>query len=293
MKSYNKKAIVIGGSGYIGSNLEFYLRKMGGDVDSYDRRSKINFFDSNEIKQINFNSADLIFFMAGKTGTIDGFDEYEEYIKSNEILLLKTLQEIIKQGFSGRFVYPSTRLIYKGIEKTPLKENDQKETKTIYAANKLFAENVINSWSNYYGLNYTIYRICVPYGHIIENKYSYGTMGFLTNQAKKDKKITLFGNGEIYRTFTHVEDICKIMTEASLIESTKNEIYNIGSNDNISLKSLAEMISIKYNAEICFVPWKESFLKLESGDTIFDDSKLKRIMKIDYKNSLKNYIGNL
>lgn len=290
MNVNSRKVIIIGNKGYLGSNLEFYLENLGYEIQCFHRNSEVNLLDEEFLKSIEFKNADLIFFMVGRTGTEEGFEKFENYIEANEILLLKILYEIKEQGFKGRFIYPSTRLVYKGATKRLLKEDDEKETKTVYAANKIFAENILYAWGNYFGLNYTIYRICVPYGHLIDSSYSYGTMGFLTNQAKKNGKITLFGDGEIYRTFTHVEDICEIMLEASKHKSTEKGIYNIGGPDNTSLRNLGTMIAKKFGAEIQYVPWKDNYLKLESGDTMFDDSKLKEIVKVKYKHSLEKYI---
>lgn len=293
MKYSNLKAIILGADGYIGSNLCAYLLSQNIAVESYGRKSNIDFIDTNSLKKINFSKFDLIFIMIGKTGTADGFENHKEYIESNQIVLLNILNQCVNQNFEGKIVYPSTRLVYKGIVKTPLKEDATQEAKTIYAATKIFAENVLHAWGNLYGIRYTTYRICVPYGHIQQGDYSYGTMGFLTQQAREKKKITLFGNGEIYRTFTHVEDICKIMLEGSMIKQSDNQTFNIGSEDNISLNKLANMLCNKYNAEIEYLPWTDKYKKLESGDTIFDDAKLKKLMKIEYKNNLTEYVSQL
>ena len=293
MKYSKLKAIVIGSSGYLGSNLCAYLHLNNIEVQHYDRKSSINFLSKTDLTQIEFNKADLVFIMIGKTGTADGFTEYNDYISSNQLVLMNILNQCLEQNFTGKIVYPSTRLVYKGVQKTPLKEDDIKETKTVYAASKLFAENALFAWNNMYGIRYIIFRICVPYGHLLKGVYSYGTMGFLIRQAKENKKITLFGDGDIYRTFTNVEDICKIMVDASLLSKSDNQIYNIGSNDNLSLKDVANMVGKKYNVGIEYVPWLENYKKLESGDTMFDDSKLKNLMEVNYKNSLSQYFETL
>ena len=75
----------------------------------------------------------------GKTGTITGFGNYEEFIDINEKALLNILNEYRNQHSSAKIIYPSTRLVYRG-DDMPLKEDAVKEFKTIYAINKYACE---------------------------------------------------------------------------------------------------------------------------------------------------------
>ena len=116
---------------------------------------------------------------------------------------------------------------YKGIEKTPLIETAEKQAKTLYAQNKLSCESYLNMFANAFGMEYTTFRICVPYGNIFGDDYSYGTIGFFLKMAQSGKNISLYGDGSLMRTFTHVEDITNaIITTVSRPESV-NEVYNL------------------------------------------------------------------
>jgi len=197
------------------------------------------------------------------------------------------------KGIEGlRIIYPSTRLVYKGIKNTPLKEGFEKESKTIYAKNKINCERILNDYQLQHKIDYTIFRICVPYGNLLGENYSYGTIGFFINKAIKGENITIYGDGSLKRTFTHVSDISEAIIKGIEHEQTKNKIYNIGSNDSLSLLEVANLVAKKYKVGVVFVDWPEEALKIESGDTIFNDEKLQKDINYKYKYSIKDWIEN-
>jgi len=297
-----KKVIVFGSNGYLGRHIIYFLKRDNIEflpidcaetsIDQHLNYKQIDIVNSNEIDVLDFK-VDYIFVFAGLTGTNIGFEDYERFVAVNEIGLLNILNHHKNSNSVARIVFPSTRLVYKGLKNQPLKESAEKEAKTIYAQNKLACEQYLNMYQNYYGIEYTIFRICVPYGNLIDNNYSYGTLGFFLNKVKNNENIPLYGNGDQKRTFTHVGDIAKIIIQSINSESTKNKVYNIGSNDNHSLLEVANMIASKNSIEVTLVEWPDEALKVESGDTIFDDVNLKQDVSFEYHFSLKEWLENM
>lgn len=289
-----QKTIVIGSNGYLGRHLADYLQQQKFATTLYDLQEKslltqqpyarLDITQLTHYDQLDA-SADYIFFMAGLTGTGAGFDRHEDFVRANETGLLNLLQWMRKSGCRARIIYPSTRLIYKGVKDYALKESDAKETKTIYAVNKLAAENLLWMYHNAFDINYTIFRICVPYGNVFGDGFSYGTIGFFISQAEQQGAITLFGDGGIRRTFTHVLDIAAAMVASIGQPKTENEIYNIGG-ENLSLRQAAQVVADKFGAQIKLVDWPKLALRLESGDTVFDDSKLRKATAYNYRHTL-------
>lgn len=294
-----KTAIVIGANGYLGRHLTYNLLQNKYQVvpcgynaisiDNYPNYIQVDVTDPESLKQLNFN-VDFVFVFAGLTGTSVGFKNYRKFIEVNEIGLLNILTAIHTNTSNARVVFPSTRLVYKGITKKALKEDSEKESLTIYAQNKNACESYLKLYNKLHNINYTIFRICVPYGNSFDQNYSYGTISFFLSKAKSNKAITLYGNGEIYRTFTHVEDICNNIIKAISYKKSNNQVFNIGSNDNMSLKDVAGLVAKKYNIDIEYVKWPEEAFKIESGDTIFDASKLNSIINYKFKHALINWI---
>lgn len=290
MKSSMKKCCIIGANGFIGKHIVDYLQRLYGiEVYCYDvvvqaelpNYKCVDLTDRQAVENIDLN-VDYIFMFAGLTGTYAGFDAYEKYININEIALLNLLDAIRKSKFRPKVIFPSTRLVYKGYDK-PLKEDDEKESKTIYAANKLACEGYLQAYHDSFDIPYSVFRICIPYGNLLSTDYSFGTVGFFIKQAKAGKDITLYGGGNIKRTFTHMEDICFQIVEGSLKKESDGQIYNVGG-ETLSLKEAAEIIAKKYGANVTAVPWPERDLRIESDHTYFDDTKIQALLgRMTYK----------
>lgn len=280
-----KKIGVIGANGYIGKHIVSYLqRHYDVNVDSYDivaecdlpNYHKVDLTDKESIKVLNLD-VDYIFMFAGLTGTYNGFNEYEKFISINELGLLNLLDAIKNSEYRPKVIFPSTRLVYKGVDKS-LKEDDLKECKTIYAANKLACEGYLQAYHDSFDIPYTIFRICLPYGNLLSTDYSFGTVGFFIRQAKAGKDITLYGGGNIKRTFTHMEDLCYQIIEGSFHHESNGQTYNVGG-ETLSLHDAAEIIAAKYGTKVTEIPWPERDLRIESSHTYFDDTKIRSLLR--------------
>ena len=277
------KCAIIGSKGYIGKHLEYYLKQKKNDVVCYDvvESEDVNYHrcdltDFESVRRIIDLKVDYIFMFAGLTGTYVGFDKANIFVNVNEMGLINLLNCIRESKYRPKIIFPSTRLIYKGADKA-LKEDDEKETKTIYAVNKIACENLLYAYRQNFDIPYTIFRICVPFGNMFSDDYSFGTIGFFIRQASNDRRITLYGDGSIKRTFTSMYDLCKQIVEVGMERVSDGEIYNIGGH-TYSLRNAAEIIASYYKAEISFISWPERDLKMESGSTYFDSSKIERVM---------------
>lgn len=295
-----KTAIIFGSNGYIGKHLKSSLIAQNYNVYAFDITEpentqdhsflKINLLERESLDSINWN-VDFVFFFAGLTGTKISFKDYSSFIQLNEIALLNTLDSIKNSNFSPRLVFPSTRLVYKGSD-YPLLEESTLLPKTIYAINKIACENYLEIYKNMYEIPYTVFRICVPYGNLLSGNYSFGTIGSLTTAMKTKGFISLYGDGELRRTFTHVEDIVNQIIIACEQDKSKNEIFNIDG-ENLSLKEISTMLSKKFGGEVKLIPWPKDDLKLESGSTIFDATKLISLSRYKIKHSVLEWIDSL
>ena len=278
------KCIIIGANGFIGRHLVYYLESNYSVIpDSYDvvenanlkNYRRVDLSVRKDIDMIDLN-VDYIFMFAGLTGTYAGFDNFDKYIDINERGLLNLLDAIRQSKYRPKVIYPSTRLVYRGTDKA-LKEDDEKDCKTIYAANKIACEGYLKAYHDSFDIPYTIFRICVPYGNLLSTDYSFGTVGFFIKQAKAGKDITLYGGGIIKRTFTHMEDLCYQIVEGAFNNESNGQIYNIGG-ETLSLHDAAEIIAVKYGVNVVEVPWPEKDLRIESGSTFFNSQKIESLL---------------
>lgn len=280
-----QKIAVLGANGYISRNLVYVLERdypgyqlelYGIEENSADNRENyhcVDMTDKESIKSIDL-SCDIVFMFVGRTGSANGFDEYDSFIDINERTLLNLLSEYRRQKSRARIVFPSTRLVYKG-KPGPQKEDAEKEFKTIYATNKYACEKYLEQYNRVFDVQYTILRICIPYGTLIPGASSYGTAEFMLSKAKNGENISLYGDGTVRRTLTYMEDLCVSIIEAAKSDKCANDVFNIGGED-YSLREMAELIAVKYKVGVDYVPWPEMALKIESGDTVFESEKIEK-----------------
>jgi UDP-glucose 4-epimerase len=297
------RCCVLGANGYLGRHLTYLLNEQGYEVfacDIDENRntnipSNVSYFKV-DITQKQYLSkipldVDFVFFFAGITGTKEGFENYEKHVSVNEIGLLNVLDELRKMVNKPCIVFPSTRLVYKGSE-FPLKEDDEKEAKTIYAVNKLAGEYMLHAYHNAYDIPFLIFRVCVPYGNLFDDKFSYGTIGVFLKKARNKENIVLYGDGSLKRTFTHVVSACNQIIDAATVRNAINEVFNIDG-ETYSLFEAASIVANRFNVNVDFASWPEEDVRIESGNTVFDATKLLKVIADKGEFSFKDWICSL
>lgn len=288
------KCLVIGASGYLGSHLVQALRAGGHEVGAASRSGqaglKADACDPKSLQALDW-AVDTVFLMAGVTGTTASFTQYQNFVNGNQIGLLNVLDAIRQSGHRPRVVFPSTRLVYKGADH-PLPETARLEARTVYAASKIACELMLQAYAQAFGIGYTVFRVCVPYGNSLGGRYSYGTVGNFIQQAQDTGRIRLYGDGGLRRTFTHVDDICSAIVLGSLREDFTNEVFNIAGED-LSLLQAAGLIATRLQAAIELAPWPEFDLRIESGSTVFDGSKLSSRLPTNMPRTMGEWVTSI
>ena len=246
-------------------------------LDGYDTYNKIS-FDDDSYKMINLE-CDLLYVFFGLIGTIKGFDSYDSFIKVNELYLVKLLDLISSKKAKTKIVYISSRLVYADFPKLH-SENDTLNGKSVYAINKIAAENFIRIYSDCYGIKYTIFRLGIPFGAVNDVSSKFGIVSIFEEQAKTGE-IKLFWGGEGTRTFTHIFDICNVMFNVASTMESDNEIYNVGG-VNHSLYEVAYYYAKKYDSKIVFIEKDGLENSVDVKNGAFDFSKIQKFFPYRY-----------
>jgi UDP-glucose 4-epimerase len=296
------RATVIGSEGYLGAHLVRDLLRDGFDVQRLDvlpqeryssaaPYARLDIADRDSVVSSLDVDVDFILLFAGLTGTGASFDRYQDFVQVNQLGVLNVLDHLRNTGSGAKVVFPSTRLVYRGSD-SPLCEDAPQETKTLYAATKLYAENSLAAYRNAFDIDYTVFRICVPYGNDLGTSMSYGTLGFFLDAARAGKAIQLFGDGSLRRTFTHVADIASLIVTVMQDSRSSGKVLNIGG-EAMELRQVADLIAKKFQTHINYSDWPELARKIESGDTVFDDTALRQLIPCDYRHHLAGWIDEL
>lgn len=264
-------------------NLYDYVSESKNLAESY---KKIDFADISSVNSIDFDSDALMIFI-GKTGTVNGFEQYNQFITVNEMYLLNILKAYCDHHSSALIIYPSTRLIYKSSDTHTINADSDIELKSIYAVTKYAAEQYMKIYHDTYGIKYSILHICTPIGTMLSDYGNYGTFEIFKNQAIHDREITVFGSGKQKKTFTSMRDICKAFQLLIDKGEPKQYSYNLGGQD-LELIDIASSIADEYNVPIVHVEWPQLNKDVDGGSVVFDSSSFDKEFNMRYEKVLYN-----
>ncbi len=241
-----KTALVTGGAGFIGYALSTKLIEMGYAVDVIDnlsigKESKIpegcNFLggDIRAMENIVDNDYDYIFHLAALSRiqpsfespyttfsvNVDGTKEVVRYAKRNK-------SKLIYAGSSSRHHNP---------ELSP------------YAMSKHMGEEWIKMEKKVFGLSAEIVRFYNVYGpgELVDSHMA-AVIGKWRSQVEKNYPITIIGDGEQRRDFTHIDDIVDGLIRIAESDEKHEDAWELGTGNNYSLNEVYEMFKEKFNS---------------------------------------------
>lgn len=284
------KVLVTGGSGFIGSHLVDRLVELGHDVISIDREPCINSKSTSSQIDVNdlshtidyYEGVSTVFHLAGQSRVQPSIHNPSQSVLDNINATAKVLDFSYKAGVS-RVIYSMTSSVY-GSQQPPHTESMEPQPLSPYAVTKLAGEQLCRVYSNLYGLETVSLRYFNVYGPRESEFGEYTTVvkKFLQQKANNEV-LTIVGDGEQRRDFTHVYDIVEANIAAMNYKGElKGEIFNIGAGHNYSINQVAQMISNKYR----YLPERLG----EARETLADNTKAKNLLGWSPKYSLEEYI---
>jgi UDP-glucose 4-epimerase len=141
------------------------------------------------------------------------------------------------------FVFTSSIAVY-GAGQTPLTEEMIPAPEDPYGIAKLAIEQDLKASHEMFGLNYVIFRPHNVYGERqnIGDRYR-NVVGIFMNQLLKGEAMTIFGDGEQQRAFTHIHDVAPIIADSVNVPAACNQIFNVGADVPFSVNHLAKVIA--------------------------------------------------
>lgn len=280
------KVLVTGGAGFIGSNLVDRLIELGHTVISIDNESatsNLQFYWNNKAENYKaditdfesicgfFEGVDYVFHTAAEARIQPSIENPFLTISTNIIGTVNVLQASRLAGVK-RFIYSMTSSVYGNSNQIPLVETQASDCLTPYSVSKYTGEQLCRLYSNLYKLETASLRYFNVYGKREPTKGHYAPVvsKFIT-QHKAGDFLTIIGDGEQRRDFTHIDDVI----DANILAMTckkelYGEIFNIGAGRNFSINELAQMISTKYQ----YLPARPG----EARETLANNTKAKEML---------------
>ena len=290
--------LVTGGAGFIGSNLVDELIKNGHDIHIIDNfssgkkencnsKAEVHYLDiskSKNLKKISevLNGCDTVFHCAASARVQPSIEDPINYEKNNTIGLINILKTAVDSNVR-RFVYSASSSAYGPTDKLPSYENDPVNPISPYAAQKYYGEVACRMFSDVYNIDTVSLRYFNVFGERQNLGGAYATViGIFLNQLSKNIPLTVNGDGKQRRDFTYVGDVVSAnILACNSLNVGKGEIINIGSGKNISIYTVAKMLSnsIEFKKAL-----KEPFANLASIE------KAKKLLDWEPQTSLESWI---
>lgn len=256
------KCLVTGGCGFIGSHLVERLLKDGNQVVVIDDlstgklknlpkgNSNLKFCNLSINDNIDkcFKGVDKVFHLAAKTRPQESIKDPSLYNYVNIEGTLNVLNNCVKHKIK-RLVFISSSSLYGTQEKLPTSETASPISMSPYALTKLIGEQYCKLFERLYGLQSNYIRPFNVFGtrQNPSGGYAAAVCKFI-DMLKKGKTPYITGDGKQTRDFIFVEDVVDLILLASE-SKVYGEAFNAGSETNISINNLYELISKLMNKE--------------------------------------------
>jgi UDP-glucose 4-epimerase len=293
------KAVVTGGAGFIGSHLVDELVKHGYDVHVIDDLSsglKVNVnpkatLHVADIRNFDvvariINGANYIFHEAALPRVQYSIEHPEETHSVNVNGTLNVLIAASQESRLKKFIYAASSSAYGNQDKMPLREDLHANPISPYGLQKYIGELQCRVWAEVYGLPTVSLRYFNVYGPRASHDGAYAlVIAKFLKQRQENTLMTITGDGEQTRDFTHVRDV--VAANLLAAESDRvgyGEVMNIGAGKNTSINEIAKLIG---GTAEHIEP------RLEPKHTLADNSKARKLIGWEPQVSLEEGIAEL
>lgn len=294
-----KKVLILGGLGFIGSNLAASCVAAGAQVlvfDNLDPHSGGNLYNVEHIKKdISLHFHDILDFdrlvhhIVGQdiivncaASTSHPYSMREPWIDLdvNSRGVVNILEAIRRFNGEARFIHLGTstqlgRLVYQ-----PADENHPEFPTDIYSANKSVSEKYVLIYAKAYRIRATVIRLANVYGPratIRSPEFTFNN--YFIGLALRNQGITVYGEGRQKRNTLYVDDAVRAIMMAATVEATVGETLFAVGDEHHSVADIARATVAAMGAgRVIFVEWPTERRRIEIGDALLSNGKIKRCL---------------
>ena len=266
MQNTMRKALVTGGAGFLGSHLVERLLAQGVEVVAIDNLFRGNIsnleaamtnpgfrFVNGDILDVNTLEAaaegcDIIYHLAAINGT-RYFYEVPKLVLGVNIEGTENVLKVARKEQVGRVLFTSTSEVYGRTDIIPTPEGSgsvfspSTGVRWCYAISKLVDEHMCRAYTQESGLETVILRVFNAYGpRQVSSEYGQ-VVGMFARRLLNGEPPIIYGDGQQTRSFTYVSDIIDGIIAAAALEGVKSDVFNLGSQREITINELAETMT--------------------------------------------------
>ena len=253
MALHDRKILITGGAGFIGSNLAEHLSKRNhvtvlddlslGNLENLSGLDvsliKGSILDDSILKSLD--KFDAVFHLAAIPGVQDSIDRPVETSNVNFTGTIKILEMMRKKDIPI-MVFSSSCAIYGNTQNIPIKESERTDPLSPYATQKLASEHIIKNYREIYGINAISARFFNVYGPKQNPSSEYSAViPKFTDLCLKGREPVIYGTGKQTRDFIYIKDLVKAL-ELIAERVPDEDAINLGPGKEVSVNELADAI---------------------------------------------------
>lgn len=290
----NRRVLITGGLGFIGSNLARQLIELGADVLLVDamipghggnlhniagleNRVRVNISDIRDETTMAglVKDREVIFNLAGQVSHIDSMRDPFTDLDINCRAQLSMLEACRKLNPAVKVVFAGTRQIYGKPDRLPVDESHLVRPIDVNGVNKAAGEYYHLLYNNAFGVRACSLRLTNVYGprQLIQHNRQ-GFIGWFIRLAIEGREIEIYGDGGQLRDFVFVDDAADAFLRAGACDTCDGEVFNVGGGEPISHRDLVRMLlEVTGTGCVKHVPWPVDKQRIDIGSFYSDSSK--------------------
>ena len=306
-----KRVLITGGLGFIGSNLaarlvdlkahvtivDSLIPEYGGNlfnIAGIEGRVKVNISDVRDQHSMRYlvQGQDYLFNLAGQTSHLDSMHDPYADLDINCRSQLSILEVCRKYNPRVKIVFASTRQIYGKPEYLPVDEAHLLRPVDVNGINKMAGEWYHILYNNVYGIRACALRLTNTIGPRMRVKDARQTfLGIWVRLLIEGKPFEVWG-GEQLRDFTYVDDAVGAFLMAAASDESNGQIFNLGGDCVISLKDLADLlIQVSDGGEYISHSYPADRKRIDIGDYYADFGRIRSALGWEPKVPLREGLG--
>lgn len=250
------KVLILGGGGFIGSNIADRLLVDGHALRIFERPrvQPYRIFASHE--SVEWIDGDLSS-MHDITHALDGMDAVMHLVsttlpkgsnddpiydvQSNVVASLQLLDAMVQKNVARVVFISSGGTVYGAPQYLPVDEEHPTEPQVSYGITKLMIEKYLSLYKQLHGIRPVILRVANPYGERQRIETAQGAVGVFVHRALCGQPIEIWGDGSVTRDYVHIQDVADAFAQALVYEGDRT-CFNISAGIGASLNELVVML---------------------------------------------------